>query len=250
MKLPTLLTSSLDLLASASLPWQSTNTGAVSIPAFVEYAKVQSAKPSASLGKRIEGQCLWPVKTWPGGGTFSSTVIVELPCASTPWNFASSPTAGSPVQESLTPMPPKPASVVPAQQVLTSSISSEGASVGPASSSSVPPTLHMSVVTAVAVSLTLAVVALGLAAGCFFRGRKVGFNNRVEKTTPPVVKTHQPSGPPQAPQISGAPQPPRTPQPIELPQTPQPRSHTSNTSASSPSVYHTPASSRHASRRR
>ena len=250
MKLQTLLTSTLDLLASASLPWQSTHIGAASIPTSVEDAEVQSAKPWASLSERNEGQCLWPVKTWPGGGTFSSTVIVELPCTSAPWNLASSPTAEMPVEESPITILPKPASVVPAQQVLTSSIPSEGTQIAPASSLSAPPAQHMSVVTAVSIGVTLLVVALGLATGCLLWRKKIGSSDGLKKAPPTVGNIHQPSQPPQPPQLAQPPQPTLNPQPTEVPQPSQPHSHTSNTPASSPSIYHTPASSLRASRRR
>jgi len=171
MDLPSVPSPTLYSSSQASAAWPPILHSTGSLPSSSHSTPEQSPLPTTFLtkAKRDEPQCRMPVKTWPGGGTSSTTITVELPCGSPPWNTVGSPiTEGSPQQPAVA-IATTPTTASAAQQPTTTT------QQGSSSSSTIPPNvLHMGEGGVAAIISVLSVAVLGAAIGFYFWGRKMG----------------------------------------------------------------------------
>jgi len=132
--------------------------------------------------KRDDAQCRIPVTTWLGPMyVSSSTITVELPCASTPWNTAGSPITENSPQQPITPTIAGPIVTAMTQQpATTTQQSSSPSSTNPSS------ILHMDEGGVAAIISVLSITVLGAAISCYFWRRKMGMIRGRKENHAPV----------------------------------------------------------------
>ena len=202
MQLPTFLTSTLRSLSFASFPKASTNANITTLPASALVVPIQTSLPTPFLPKRDEGQCLWPVKTWPDGGTYPDTVTVSLPCNPTPWNAAGEAMTAIVPQQSITTAQWPALTTVSANEMqpsIASAIQPHSQTAIRAAATNEPTVLGLNQNGVEGLVIVLPLIAVGLAIAGFLVGRVLGKKEKKKKTPNTPEPPAGPAPPPLPP---------------------------------------------------